>query len=99
MVGTETENRNCAYLWLNHIISPEANAAVAEWFGEAPANAQGLRHRQPRVTARRFHAGDEEYAEQIWYWTTPIEQCLDGRTDVECTTTGDWTQAWTEIKG
>ena len=36
---------------------------------------------------------------QIWYWTTPIEQCLDGRTDVKCTDYGDWTQAWTEIKG
>ena len=34
-----------------------------------------------------YHAGDEAYAEQIWYWTTPIEQCLDGRTDVKCTTT------------
>ena len=30
-----------------------------------------------------FHADDEEYFEQIWYWTTPIAQCLDGRTDVE----------------
>ena len=27
------------------------------------------------------------------------EQCLDGRTDVKCTDYGDWTQAWTEIKG
>ena len=46
-----------------------------------------------------YHAGDEDYASQIWYWTTPIEECLDGRTDVTCTDYGDWTQAWTEIKG
>ena len=26
------------YKWMNHIVSPKANAAVAEWFGEAPAN-------------------------------------------------------------
>ena len=38
MVGTESEHKNCAYLWMDHIISPEANAAVAEYFGEAPAN-------------------------------------------------------------
>jgi putative spermidine/putrescine transport system substrate-binding protein len=37
--------------------------------------------------------------EKIWYWTTPISACLDGRTDVECTDYGDWTQAWTEVKG
>ena len=38
MVGAESENKNCAYAWMNHIISPEANAAVAEYFGEAPSN-------------------------------------------------------------
>ena len=46
-----------------------------------------------------YHAGDEAFADQIWYWTTPIEECLDGRTDVDCTTYQEWTQAWTEIKG
>ena len=98
MVSSKTENRNCAYLWLNHIISPEANAAVAEWFGEAPANSKAC-DLTSEGFCESYHAGDEAYAEQIWYWTTPIEQCLDGRTDVECTTYQDWTQAWTEIKG
>ena len=46
-----------------------------------------------------YHAEDAAYAEKIHYWTTPIEQCLDGRTDVKCTDYGDWTTAWTEIKG
>lgn len=98
MIGSETENRNCAYAWLDHIISPEANAAVAEWFGEAPANEKAC-DLTSEGFCESYHAGDEAYAEQIWYWTTPIEQCLDGRTDVSCTTYQDWTQAWTEIKG
>ena len=38
MISSEAEHPNCAYMWLDHIISPEANAAVAEWFGEAPSN-------------------------------------------------------------
>ena len=46
-----------------------------------------------------YHAEDADYAAQIHYWTTPIEQCLDGRTDVTCTNYGDWTTAWTEVKG
>ena len=81
MVSSKTEHPNCAYAWLDHIVSPEANAAVAEWFGEAPANEKAC-----DLTSKGFcdsyHAGDEAYAEQIHYWTTPIEQCLDGRTDV-----------------
>ena len=98
MISSKTENRNCSYMWLNHIISPEANAAVAEWFGEAPANGKAC-DLTSEGFCESYHAGDEAYAEQIWYWTTPIEQCLDGRTDVQCTTYQDWTQAWTEIKG
>lgn len=31
-----------------------------------------------------FHADDAAYAKQIWYWSPPITQCLDGRTDVKC---------------
>jgi putative spermidine/putrescine transport system substrate-binding protein len=98
MVATESQNKNCAYAWLDHIVSPEANAAVAEWFGESPANGKACDLTSPGH-CETFHAGDEEYAEQIWYWTTPIEQCIDGRTDVTCTDYGRWTQAWTEVKG
>jgi putative spermidine/putrescine transport system substrate-binding protein len=98
MIGAETEHPNCAYAWMNHIISPEANDAVAEWFGEAPANAKAC-DLATEGFCDQYHAGDAAYADQIYYWTTPIEQCLDGRTDVKCTTYQDWTTAWTEIKG
>jgi putative spermidine/putrescine transport system substrate-binding protein len=98
MIGADTQHRNCAYAWLNHIVSPEANAAVAEWFGEAPSNAKAC-DIATEGHCETFHAGDEAYAEQLYYWNTPVEQCLDGRTDVKCTTYSDWTQAWTEIKG
>jgi putative spermidine/putrescine transport system substrate-binding protein len=98
MVADKSDHKNCAYLWMNHIISPEANDAVAEYFGEAPANAKAC-DIATEGFCDDYNAGDEDFASQIWYWTTPIEQCLDGRTDVKCTDYGDWTQAWTEIKG
>ncbi len=98
MVSSKTKSPNCAYAWLDHIISPEANDAVAEWFGEAPANAKAC-DLATEGFCDTYHAGDQAYSDQIHYWTTPIEQCLDGRTDVTCTTYQDWTTAWTEIKG
>jgi putative spermidine/putrescine transport system substrate-binding protein len=98
MVGSTSQNKNCAYAWLDHIISPETNAAVAEYWGEAPANAKACDFAS-KEHCETFHVGDEEFASQLWYWTTPIEKCLDGRTDVLCTDYGDWTQAWTDIKG
>ena len=36
-------NINCAYLWLNHVVSPQVNAQIAENFGEAPANQKSAR--------------------------------------------------------
>ena len=98
MVATKSQHKNCAYLWMNHIISPEANAAVAQFFGESPANPKAC-----AIAAKGFcdsyHAGDADYAAKIHYWNTPIAACLDGRTNVRCTTYQQWTQAWTEVKG
>lgn len=99
MVAANSEHKTCAYKWLNHIVSPEANAAVAEYFGEAPANPKACELTENAKHCENYHAGDEEYASKIWYWTTPIESCVDGRTDVTCKDYGEWTRAWTEIKG
>jgi putative spermidine/putrescine transport system substrate-binding protein len=99
MISSKAKNPNCAYAWMDYIASPEAQAAVAEYFGEAPANTKACALTSDTSFCDTYHAEDAEYAAQIHYWTTPIEQCLDGRTDVKCTDYGDWTTAWTEIKG
>ncbi|HEY2949503.1 MAG TPA: ABC transporter substrate-binding protein [Micromonosporaceae bacterium] len=99
MVSAKSKHPNCAYLWMNHIISPEANAAVAEWFGEAPSNRLACGKTADKNHCTTFHAEDEAYFDKVWYWTTPVEQCLDGRTDVKCKDYAAWTQAWTTVKG
>jgi len=99
MISAKAKNPNCGYLWMDYITSPEAQAAVAEYFGEAPANTKACELASDASFCDTYHAQDADFAAQIHYWTTPIEQCLDGRTDVKCTDYGDWTTAWTEIKG
>ena len=99
MISSKAKHPNCAYMWMDHIVSPEANAAVAEWFGEAPANSKACALTSDKSFCATYHADDEAYFQQIWSWTTPIAQCLDGRTDVTCKDYSAWTQAWTEIKG
>src|SRR3954470_4073196 len=99
MISAKAKHPNCVYLWMNHIISPKANAGVAEWFGEAPANKLACDQTADKSFCKTFHADDEAYFGNVWYWTTPIAQCLDGRTDVTCKDYSAWTQAWTTIKG
>jgi putative spermidine/putrescine transport system substrate-binding protein len=99
MVSSKAKHPNCAYQWMNWIASPETNAKVAEWFGEAPGNKLACDKTADKNHCTTYHAGDADYASKVWYWTTPTAQCLDGRTDVQCKDFAAWTQAWTEIKG
>jgi putative spermidine/putrescine transport system substrate-binding protein len=84
---------------MNYIVSPKVNAEVAEYFGEAPANSKACALTTDKTFCDSYHANDEDFASKIFYWTTPISQCLDGRTDTQCTDYSEWTKAWTEIKG
>ena len=85
-------------MWMNHIICPKANAAVAEWFGEAPANEKSCALTANEDHCDIFHADDEAYFDQVAYWTTPTKDCGDDRGDV-CKDYSEWVKAWTEIKG
>ena len=98
MISSEAANPNCAYMWMDHIISPEANAAVAEWFGEAPSNAKSCELTADPKHCEIYHAADEEFFDKIEYWKTPVSDCGDDRGDV-CKTYDEWVQAWTEVKG
>lgn len=100
MLATEAKNPNCAYAWMDYASSPEVNGAIAMNFGMAPANA-AFCETSPEAEAHcdYYNATNEEYFDKVWFWTTPIDQCLDGRTDVRCTDFQQWTDAWLSIKG
>jgi putative spermidine/putrescine transport system substrate-binding protein len=98
MISSEAKNPNCMYMWMDHIISPKANAAVAEWFGEAPANSKSCAETAVKNHCEIFHADDEAYFDKVAYWTTPTKDCGDDRGDV-CKDYSEWVKAWTEIKG
>jgi putative spermidine/putrescine transport system substrate-binding protein len=98
MISSEAKHPNCMYKWMNHIVSPKANAAVAEWFGEAPANEKSCAETTVKNHCDIFHADDEAYFERVAYWTTPTTDCGDDRGDA-CKDYSEWVKAWTEIKG
>ena len=97
MVSSKARHPNCMYLWMNHIISPEANAAAAEWFGEAPANRKACAETADKRHCRTFHAEDEAYFERVAFWTTPTKECGDDRGSV-CKDYAEWAAAWEELR-
>jgi putative spermidine/putrescine transport system substrate-binding protein len=98
MISSKAAHPNCMYMWMNHIISPKANAQVAEWFGEAPSNRLSCAETADKNHCATFHAEDEDYFAKVSYWSTPIKDCGDNRGQV-CKDYSEWTRAWTEIKG
>lgn len=100
MLSASSENPNCAYAWMDYTSSPEVNGAISVNFGMAPANAAYCDlNADAAAHCELFNALDEEYFSNVWFWTTPIEQCIDGRTDVTCTNFQQWTDAWMTVKG
>jgi putative spermidine/putrescine transport system substrate-binding protein len=98
MISSKAAHPNCMYKWMNHIISPEANAQVAEYFGEAPSNARSCALTGDKTHCATFHADDESYFSKVAYWTTPLKNCGDSRGEV-CKDYSEWVSAWTQIKG
>jgi putative spermidine/putrescine transport system substrate-binding protein len=99
MVASKSKHKTCAYKWLNHIISPAANAAASDWLGQAPANKKSCALTIEKNYCTIYHAADEAYFARVWPWTRPMQQCLDGRRDVDCTDYPQWEAAWQEVRG
>lgn len=97
MISSKAKHPNCMYLWMDHIISPQANAAVAEWFGEAPSNVESCTLTADPNHCATYHAGETAYWADVWYWTTPTSECLDGRSEA-CVPYTEWVNAWNELR-
>jgi len=101
MIHKDAAHPNCMYLWMNHMMSAEANGQATVWFGEAPTSpqacevAEGLSPGHCEVT----HATDEAYYSKIWYWATPRADCADTDAATTCKDQDAWTEAWTTLTG
>jgi len=100
MLSSKAKHPNCMYKWMDWIISPLANAQATIWFGEAPVSKQACDEAEKLSPGHceTFHASDEAYFKNVWYWNTPTKNCQDGRGAV-CTDFDAWTKAWTDITG
>ena len=59
---------------------------------------EGVRPDGGRNHCDTYHATDEAWWEDVYYWDTPTTDCGDDRGEV-CKPYEDWQAAWAEIKG
>jgi putative spermidine/putrescine transport system substrate-binding protein len=99
MITSSAAHVNCAYAWINYAVSPQVNAQIAEYFGEAPANAKACEYTKNVDFCNLYHAADTDFWNKIYMWTTPTAQCGDDTDSTKvCTTYSDWVDAWNQIK-
>jgi putative spermidine/putrescine transport system substrate-binding protein len=110
MISSQAKDPNCMYMWMNWITSPKANAEVAQFFGEAPAQSKACAPKTIEAAAKvigyppdprfcdEYHAATPSFWKRVYYWQTPTSDCGDSRGDA-CMDYNDWVNAWTSIKG
>jgi putative spermidine/putrescine transport system substrate-binding protein len=101
MIAANAAHPNCMLLWMDHMMSAEANGQATVWFGEAPTSPQACEYAESISPGHceLTHATDEAYYDKIHYWSTPQEDCADDDAATTCKTQDDWVSAWTTIRG
>lgn len=96
-IATKARHPGCMYRWMQHLLTPQVNALVAEQAGAAPANKQVCE--LDDAQAKRcdsLNADDAGYWSDVALWRTPTGACGDDRGPV-CRTYGAWAEAFDEL--
>ena len=101
MISSKAAHPNCMYLWMDHMMSPEANATATVYFGEASTSPQACEFAETLAPGHceQTHASDEAYWEDVWYWSTARADCADTDSATSCVDYDKWVEAWTTLRG
>ena len=100
MISSKAKNPNCMYLWMNHMMSAEANGMATVYFGEAPTSEEACAYAETLSAGHceLTHAQDEAYWNDIYYWSTAREDCADTDAATTCVPYDQWVEAWTTLR-
>ena len=94
MLHADSQHPNCAYMWMEHSLSPKVQADAAAWFGAVPS--------VPAACTGNELLGEEGCAtngfndfDKIRFWKTPVAQCEQG----ECVPYYRWVSDYIGVIG
>jgi putative spermidine/putrescine transport system substrate-binding protein len=94
MLHSEAAHPNCAYMWMEHSLSPKVQGDVSAWFGtvpSVPAACEGNELLGPQGCANN---GADDF-DKIRFWRTPVAQCEQG----ECVPYYRWVSDYVGVIG
>ena len=74
MMHVDAANPNCAYLWMEHSISPKVQGDLAAWFGSVPAVPAACKGNALLTDAGCDTNGMPNF-DKVHFWRTPVTKC------------------------
>jgi putative spermidine/putrescine transport system substrate-binding protein len=81
MMHASAPHPNCAYMWMEHSISPATQGDLAAWFGSVPAVPDACKG-NALLGPEGCKVNGMDNFEKIHFWKTPVANCGEGRTCV-----------------
>ena len=95
MMHANAPHPNCAYLWLQHSITPKIQGDLAAWFGSVPAVPAACQGNKLLGPTGCDTNGFKNFS-RIRYWKTPVANCGGGR---ECVPYHEWVTNYIAVIG
>ena len=74
MLHADSEHPNCAYMWMEHSLSPKVQGDVSAWFGTVPSVPAACKGNALLTDEGCARNGYEDF-EKIKFWKTPVSKC------------------------
>ena len=74
MMHADADHPNCAYLWLEHSLSPKVQGDLAAWFGSVPSVPAACKGNELLTDTGCTTNGFDNFA-KIAFWRTPVSKC------------------------
>lgn len=97
MMHVNAPHPNCAYMWLEHSLSPKVQGDLAAWFGSVPSVPAACTGNELLTDAGCSTNGFDNF-DLIHFWKTPITSCGDERGDV-CVPYYEWVTNYVAVIG
>jgi putative spermidine/putrescine transport system substrate-binding protein len=94
MLHAESAHPNCAYMWMEHSLSPKVQGDVSAWFGTVPSVPAACTGNALLTDAGCSNNGYDNF-DKIRFWRTPVAQCEQG----ECVPYYRWVSDYVGVIG
>jgi putative spermidine/putrescine transport system substrate-binding protein len=100
LLGAKAQHPNCAYRWLEYVLTAPAQATQALALRESPVNRAACRlmnAAEQGLCTAYYGASPPRLLRRLAFWKTPVARCgYGGRTD--CVSYDAWRRAWVKIR-